>query len=92
MPDFSTSKTGRQRSHTYTQEFFKPYRNNLIPFHSKIATLWKMNVIGNNKTYLGVHVMWPTFLSNFKQTWIFSIDFYEVPNTKFHGNPSWDPR
>jgi len=54
-----------------------------VPFHSKIALLRKMNVIGNNKTYLGVHVMWSMFLPDFNQTWIFSIIFFkksQMPN------------
>ena len=37
-----------------------------------------INVTVNNKTYLGLHVKCPTFLSDLNQTWIQAdMDFYE---------------
>ena len=39
--------------------------------------------------YIGIHVKYPLFLSDFNETWIFSIDFFKkFLNTKFHENPS----
>jgi hypothetical protein len=31
--------------------------------------LMKFNVTGNSKTFLGLHVKWPIFLSDFNQIW-----------------------
>jgi hypothetical protein len=33
------------------------YPKSLIPFHSKRVLLWRFTVAGNNKTYLGLHVV-----------------------------------
>ena len=38
--------------------------------------------------YIGLHVNYPLFLSNFKETWIFSTVFWKYSNTKFNENPS----
>jgi len=56
--------------------------NNLIPFHPERD----LNVAGVNKTYYGLHVKCPTFLSNCELNWNFEADF--VWNTKFQENPS----
>jgi hypothetical protein len=38
---------------------------------------------------MGLHVKYLLFLSDFKDTWIFSSDFfYKSSNIRFHGNPS----
>jgi len=38
--------------------------------------------------YIGLHVKYPLFLSDFNKTWIFSNLFFEkYLNTKFHENP-----
>jgi hypothetical protein len=50
-----------------------------MPFHSKWALLWRVNVAGKNRKYLGLHVRCPIFLPNFNQICIFSTDFYKSP-------------
>jgi hypothetical protein len=52
----------------------------------KRAPLWLFNIVGNNRTYSGLRVMFQIFLTSFKQIWTFSTHFHEVPNTKCHGN------
>ena len=37
--------------------------------------------------YIGLHVQYPLFLSDFTETWIFLTDFWQIPNIKFHENP-----
>ena len=42
-----------------------------------------------HKYYIGLHVKCPLFLSDFKETWIFSTDFLEKNlHIKFHQKPS----
>ena len=38
--------------------------------------LRRFNVVGNTKTYLGVHVKCSHLLTDFNRTWIFSTDVY----------------
>jgi len=39
--------------------------------------------------YVGPHAKYPLFLLDFKETWIFSTDFFaKYSNIKFHENPS----
>jgi hypothetical protein len=39
-------------------------------------------------TYIGLHVKYPLFLSDFNGTWLFSIEFgKKYWNIKFHENP-----
>jgi len=38
-------------------------------------TLRRIHIAGNNKAYLGLHVHFPRFLSDFNQIWIFSTHF-----------------
>ena len=38
--------------------------------------------------YSGLHVKYPSFLSDFNETWDFSTGFDYYENTKFHENPS----
>jgi len=40
-----------------------------------------VNVLGNNKTYLGIHVKLPVFLSYLKQILIFPTDFSRNPSS-----------
>jgi len=44
--------------------------------------LYRINVTGNNKTYLKLHVKCPIFLFDFNPILIFSSDFHKAPNTK----------
>jgi len=37
--------------------------------------------------YVDFNVKYPPLVSYLKQTWIWSTDFVEVPNVKFHENP-----
>jgi hypothetical protein len=60
------------------------YPNSLILFHSKTALFWRRNLAGNKKTYFGLRVKFPKFLSDFNQVWI----FIKLSNIKFHKNPS----
>ena len=53
--------------------------NSLIPFHLRTTLLWWFNVTRNSKTYLGLHVRSPIFLSNFNQISILSTDFHKHP-------------
>jgi len=43
----------------------------------------RINVTGNNKTCLKIHVKCPIFLSDFNPILILSSDFHKVPNIKF---------
>jgi len=40
------------------------------------------------KIYIGLHVKYPLFLSDFNETWIFGTIFEKSSNNKFHENPS----
>ena len=52
------------------------------------SALWRIYVADNNKTYSALRVKGHIFLSNLNQIWILSTDFHNVPNIKFHVNPS----
>jgi hypothetical protein len=54
--------------------------------------LWPFNFAGKNKTYLGLDVKFPIFLSDFNQILNFSTDFYKSSKIKFHINPSSSSR
>ena len=41
-----------------------------------------------SKIYIGPHVKYQLFLSEFNETWIFSTDFEKYKNIKFHENLS----
>jgi hypothetical protein len=45
-------------------------------------------IAGYNKTFLGLHVQCPIFLSDFKLIWIVLTDFHESQYKKFHWNLS----
>lgn len=62
--------------------------NSLIPFQLKRPFLWQLNVPGNNKTYLDLHLKFLMLLPDFNQIWIFMTDFLKLPNIKCHGKPS----
>ena len=53
--------------------------------------LWRIYVIGNNRTYLGVHVKCPLFWSDVTTLGFYRQAFIKVPNIKFHGYPSSGP-
>jgi len=38
--------------------------------------------------YIGLHVKYPLFLSDFNETWNFLSEFRKIHNIKFHKNPS----
>jgi hypothetical protein len=40
-----------------------------------------------SKIFIGLHVKYRLFLSDFSETWIFSTGFRKTLNTKFHENP-----
>jgi hypothetical protein len=44
---------------------------------------WRVNVAGNNKSYLGLHVKCPISLSNFNKIWSLWTDFHENPEQNF---------
>jgi len=46
----------------------------------------------SNKRFLVVHAKWPIFLPDFKKIWIYTTDFHEVPNIKFHEGLSSENR
>jgi hypothetical protein len=43
------------------------------------------------KMYIGLHVKYPLFLSDFKESCIFSTDFEKSSNVKLHENPLVGP-
>ena len=46
-------------------------------------------MLKKNKKYIGLHVEYPLFLSNFNGPWIFSTDLKKKSaNIKFNENPS----
>ena len=60
----------------------------MIQLQSKGALSWQFSVVGNTKTYLCLHVKCPTFLTDFKEIYVFSADFHKVPTTKFQSYPT----
>jgi hypothetical protein len=59
----------------------------LYNFQWHSALLWRFNVAGNNKMYLGLHVIRLMFLPDFNQIWISLTDCIEDPSinyTKIH--------
>jgi hypothetical protein len=50
--------------------------------------LQRIRVAGNSKTYVGLYVKLPVFMSHFSQIWICSTDFHENRSIEFHRNPS----
>jgi hypothetical protein len=50
-----------------------------LPFHAKIARLWRFIFAGDSKTYLGLQVHCPILLPDVKQNRIFSTDFHSSP-------------
>jgi len=67
--------------------FFPPHS-----FCLKHFLFWEAMREIRSKMYIGLHVKCSLFLSHFKDTWIFSIDFRKFSNFKFLGNPSNDSR
>jgi hypothetical protein len=45
-----------------------------------------------SKISSGLHVKYPLFLSDFKETWSFSTDFRKKTHTKFNENPFSESR
>jgi hypothetical protein len=54
---------------------------------SEIFFILRRNKGSWSKIYIGLHVKYPLFLSDFNETWTFSTDFEKSSNTKFHENP-----
>jgi hypothetical protein len=50
-------------------------------FQVELSEIW-------SKMYIGLHVQYPLFLSDFNETRIFSTVFRKICNLKFHENPS----
>jgi hypothetical protein len=79
----SISKTARFSKKSYwTQnvcfDFLYYFRLRRFSFYDEMGAIW-------SKMYIGLHVMYPMFLTNFNETWILSLDFRE--RLKFHENP-----
>jgi hypothetical protein len=57
-----------------------------VNFCLKYFSLWEFNQI-LSEMYIGLHVKWayPSFLSDFNETWILSTEFQST--IKFHENP-----
>ena len=62
------------------------YPLSLTPLDSKTVLLWQFDFASNIQIYLGPHVKFPTFLSDFNQIW--SISLIYVFTKSFHLNPS----
>jgi hypothetical protein len=60
------------------------YHNSLIQFHLKTKRVWRFNVAGKNKKYLGLHIKRP----NSTKPGISKHIFTEDITIKFHINPS----
>ena len=58
-------------------------QNHCTPFHSKRSLIWRFNVAGNNKTYLGLQVQCPILLPDFNQTGISRHIFIKSPISNF---------
>ena len=57
-------------------------------YHSK-----KKWVTYDQKMYIGVHVKYPLFLSDFNETWIFSKDFQKIfKNQILWTSVKWEPK
>jgi hypothetical protein len=54
--------------------------------------MWRLNVTGYSKTYLRSSCKVSGILSNFNQIWPLLTSCHNVPNTKYHGNPSFGSR
>jgi len=59
-----------------------------MPFHTKRTLLLGFNVAGNDKPYLGFHIVCTIFWLNFIHIWIFWTDFHENLQYKFSLNPT----
>ena len=68
------------------------YPNGLTLFYSKRDLLWPFNVTGNNKIYLGLHIVSNNF-SCFNQIWIFwQIQWspqYQISGKSVQQEPHW---
>ena len=52
----------------------------------------RFNVIGYKRRTLGLREKGPVFLPSCNQIWLLLTDCHNVPNTKYHGNPSCGSR
>jgi len=50
-------------------------------FEEKFSEIW-------SKAYIGLHVKWPLFLSDFNENWIFSTDFRRIFKCAISRNPT----
>jgi hypothetical protein len=66
----------------YVAYFSKSFFLKHLSFSEELSQIW-------SKMYIVLHVKYPSFLSDFHETWIFSKQiFTKSSNIKFHENPS----